>query len=250
MKKVLSFMLTLAMLLSAVTVPASAAVPTFTVGPDGRVYIVRETPAPTQVPTPAPTEAPAMTEAPADAPAFPAAEATEAPAAEAPAAPAAPAAQTVGLAKVTGVAPLYTDKAMRAPVGLMPANAVVLVIDQEGYACHILFALDGALAEGYMDESSLKLLKDSEAEAYRASLTNQAVYSAKYGESLMSVKFMGTGKVDTVKADPTPAPTKVPTPVPRRSLPKSPPPMNPQRPPAKRASVPARTSPKPPKGTR
>ena len=217
MKKILSLMLTLAMLLSAVCAPALAAMPNFTVGPDGRVYVVRDTtPAPTQAPTPAPTEAPtqapAAMEAPADAPAAPAAEATEAPAAEAPAAPAAPAAQTVGLAKVTGVAPLYTDKAMRSPVGLMPANAVVLVIDQEGYACHILFALDGALAEGYMDESSLKLLKDSEAETYRASLTNQAVYSAKYGESLMSVKFMGTGKVDTVSGDAAPVVTKAPAP--------------------------------------
>ena len=41
MKKILSLMLTLAMLLSAAAAPALAAVPNFTVGPDGRVYIVR-----------------------------------------------------------------------------------------------------------------------------------------------------------------------------------------------------------------
>ncbi len=213
MKKWLSVLLSAVLSLYAVCGPASAAVPTFTVGPDGRVYVIRNTatPAPTQAPTQAPTEAPAATDAPADPSAPAADQPTEAPAEQA---PAAPAAEVVGLAKANGIAPLYTDKAMRKPAGLLTANAVVLVIDKADIVAHVLFAIDGQLAEGYMDESTLKLLNENEAASYRANLSSKAVYSAKYGVSLMPVTFMGVGKVDTFKGDPTPAPTPVPTPVP------------------------------------
>ncbi len=87
MKKHLSLALAILMFLSCVFTPAMAdTMPSFTIGPDGRVYLSQETPAPVQ--TEAPTEAPAAQDPPAgeapaaDAPDDPSAPSSEEPAAE------------------------------------------------------------------------------------------------------------------------------------------------------------------------
>ncbi len=123
MKRILSATLSVVLMLSLFTASAWADMPMFTVGPDGRVYVVKNTPAPAE--TPAPTQAPTeQTAAPADTAAAPA-EATPAPAS---AAKGAEAAFTRGYVTVPRGTVAYRSSSKAAPAGVFTEENVVYAV--------------------------------------------------------------------------------------------------------------------------